>query len=98
MISKQEVQHIAKLARLDLSELEIKKYQDQLGEILDYVEKLQEVDTNGVETADGGTMDLENVWRDDSQQLTVNSQQLTKNLINMAPDVENGLVKVKKIL
>ena len=94
MITKQEVQHIAKLARLDLSEQEIEKYQEQLGDILNYVEKLQKVNTDGVEIADGGTIDLENVWREDP---STGSGQVN-NLINMAPDSFQGQVRVKKIL
>lgn len=94
MISKNEVKHIAKLARLDLSEQEIKKYQEQLEGILSYVEKLQKVDTKNIATADGGTRELENIWRDDEE---LKNEEIN-GLINMAPDVENGQVKVKKIL
>jgi len=94
MISKNEVKHIAKLARLDLSEQEIKKYQEQLEGILSYVEKLQKVDTKNIVTADGGTRNLENVFREDEE---LKNEEIN-GLINMAPDVENGQVKVKKIL
>ncbi|MFH1610298.1 MAG: Asp-tRNA(Asn)/Glu-tRNA(Gln) amidotransferase subunit GatC [Patescibacteria group bacterium] len=98
MITKEEVQHIAKLARLDLSEQEIQKYQEQLGNILNYVEKLQKVDTDGIETSDGGTRNLDNIWREDDEKLKINIEKLKNNLIDMAPDVENGQVRVKKIL
>ncbi len=93
MITKEEVQHIAKLARLDLSEQEIKKYQEQLGNILNYVEKLQEVNTDGIETSDGGTRDLENVWG-----LDEGTDNDYKGLIGMAPDSYSSQVKVKKVL
>lgn len=43
MITKSEVEHIAKLAKLDLSEKEIRKYQQEFLKILDYVEKLKEL-------------------------------------------------------
>jgi len=49
MISKEEVQHIAKLARLGLTEKEIKKFQKELSSILDYIEKLKEVDVSSIE-------------------------------------------------
>ena len=98
MINKEEVQHIAKLARLDLSEQEIKKYQEQLGNILNYVEKLQKVDTEGIETSDGGTRDLENIWRLDEEKLKINSEKLDSNLIDMAPGKYDNQVKVRKIL
>ncbi|MDP2664107.1 MAG: Asp-tRNA(Asn)/Glu-tRNA(Gln) amidotransferase subunit GatC, partial [bacterium] len=48
MISKEEVKHIAKLARLGLSDKEIGKFQKDLSSILDYVEKLKKVDVSGV--------------------------------------------------
>jgi len=48
-LSEQEVRHIALLARLQLSETEVKLYREQLVNILDYVEKLKRVDTDGVE-------------------------------------------------
>ena len=44
MISKKEVQHIAKLARLGLTEKEIEKHQKEFLKILDYMEKLKEID------------------------------------------------------
>ena len=95
MITKQEVQHIAKLARLDLSEQEIQKYQEQLGNILNYVEKLQKVNTDGVETSDGGIKDLENVWRlDEGLGIDIDNS----GLINMALDSYANQIKVKRIL
>lgn len=48
-ISKEEVLHIAKLARLYISDEEVEIYREQLGRILEYIEKLNEVDTSGVE-------------------------------------------------
>ena len=48
-ITKQEVEHVAKLARLELSEQEKEKLTDQLSNILTYVEKMSELDTKGVE-------------------------------------------------
>ena len=86
MLTQAEVQHIAKLAKLNLSQQEIEKYQAQLGEILNYVDKLKEVDTKNVATADGGTRDVENIWREDE----------SKNINNF--DLIKGQIKVKKIL
>ncbi len=94
MIDKQEVEHIANLARLELNKKEIQKYQKQLDDILGYVKKLQEVDTTGIATADGGTWNLKNVFRQDKVR---NKKLETKNLINMAPKKENGQIKVKSI-
>ena len=62
-LSKEEVQKIANLARIELAPAEIEKYRDQLSDILGYVNKLQEVDTKGVEAA--YATDLMNSWRAD---------------------------------
>jgi len=97
MLTKQEIKHIADLARIELTEEQIKKYQDQLGKILDYMEKLKQVDTSGVATADGGTIDLKNIWREDVARDMRHESRDNNNLINMAPSVENGQVKVKSV-
>jgi len=47
-ISRQEVEHIARLARLELTEEEKDRYQAQLSQILDYAARLQEIDTEGI--------------------------------------------------
>ena len=47
-ITRQEVEHIAKLARLELTEEEKDRYQAQLSQILDYAARLQEIDTEGI--------------------------------------------------
>jgi len=96
MLTKEEVKHIADLARIELSEKETEKYQAQLGKILDYMEKLKQVNTIGIPISDGGMIDLENVWREDE----ISDRQLVtsdKELISMAPEVENGQVKVESV-
>jgi aspartyl-tRNA(Asn)/glutamyl-tRNA(Gln) amidotransferase subunit C len=47
-LTRQEVDHIADLARLELSDAEKQKYQEQLSAILDYAARLQQVDTSGI--------------------------------------------------
>jgi len=94
MISRQEVQHIAKLARLGLTEKEVEKYQKELSSILDYVEKLKEVNISGVEPTSYSIL-LENGMRSDkSQRSEVNPQKLIK----LAPQTKGGYLKVKSIL
>lgn len=63
-LSKEEVLHIADLSRLALTEDEVEEYRDQLGSILGYVDKLQELDTSGVAEFSHGS-DLTNVFRSD---------------------------------
>ncbi len=70
MISKQEVEHIAKLARLGLSEKEIEKMRHELAGILDYVNQLEEVDIAGVQPT-SHSLELTNVYRiDDADEQT----------------------------
>jgi aspartyl-tRNA(Asn)/glutamyl-tRNA(Gln) amidotransferase subunit C len=64
-ISKELVQHVAKLARLELSEKQIDTFQPQLSSVLGYMSKIQSLNTEGVpETAQ--VTGLENVWREDA--------------------------------
>lgn len=95
MISKQEVKHIAKLARLGLTEREIEKFQKELSKILDYIEKLKEVDISNVEPTSHSVL-VENVMREDqeSQKSKVKSQKL----MELAPETKNGYLKTKPIL
>lgn len=64
MISRKEVKHIAQLAKIPLREKEVGQFQRELGEILDFVRLLEEVDLKGVEPIFQVT-GLENVFRRD---------------------------------
>ena len=64
-ISRQDVQKVAVLARLELSEAEIDTITTQMGDILDYMNLLTEVDTNGVEPM-AHALDVSDVFRDDA--------------------------------
>jgi len=63
-LSSDQVRHIAKLARLTLSDAEVKKFCTELTSILSYVERLQSVDTKGVEPLKNVT-GQQNAWRED---------------------------------
>lgn len=95
MISKEEVQHIAKLARLGLVEKEIEQYQKELSSVLDYVEKLKEVKISGVEPMSHPVL-VENVTRQDAEDLRFKIKDL--RLLEQAPETKNGYLKVKKII
>lgn len=94
-LSKQEIQHVAKLARLDLTEEEIKKYGEQLSAVLSYIDQLSEVDTTGVEPTAQVT-GLENVWREDAVEPWNEAQ--VKKALALAPELEDEQIKVKRIL
>ena len=63
-ITKQDVEHMADLARLKLADKETDKFAKEFSEILSYIEKLKEVDISKVEPMTGGT-DMSNKMRDD---------------------------------
>jgi len=94
MISKEEVKHIAKLARLGLTEKEVGKFQKELSSILDYIEKLKEVDISKVEPTSQST-EMENVMRRDEG---LRSKVKGSRLLELAPETKNGYLKTKSIL
>ena len=95
MIPKKEVQHIAKLARLGLTQNEVEKFQKELSSILDYIEKLKEVDVSTIELT-SHLIKVENVVRKDEPK--EEKLEIRKKLIEMAPETKEGFLKVKSIL
>lgn len=92
-ITKQEVEHVAKLARLELSEQEKEKLTDQLSGILTYVETLNSLDTKGVEPT-SHVLDIKNVMRDDAARPSLPQERALAN----APEKAAGHYKVPKII
>ena len=94
MISKDEVIHIAKLARLELTEKEIGKMQKDLSSILDYFNVLNGAPLNNAESH-AEKRGNENVVRKD--EVIQRPASLASNLIAAAPDKKEGYIKVKSI-
>lgn len=92
-LSRQEVEHIAELAKLTLTEAEKATYQEQLSEILEYAEMLQQVDTTGIPPTTSA-LPLSNVMRPDKLRLSLSPEEALFN----APDSEDGSFKVHAIL
>lgn len=92
MITIQDIEHVAKLARLDLTEEEKVKFSKQLGDVLKYVEQMNEVDTSNVEPL-SHVVDFNNVMREDEIHYDCSKEELMMN----APEEENGFFKVPKI-
>ena len=92
MISTDDVKHVAKLARLELTEEEINKYSKQLGSILEYVEQMNEVDTTGIEPMPH-PIPVYNVMRED----VVKYEQTKDEMLANAPFEEDGFFRVPKI-
>ena len=92
-ITEKEVEHIAELARLNLSEKEKVKFTQELSSILDYVEKLKEVDVKNIEPI-ANISGLCNIMREDK----IKPSLLRKELLQNAPKQKNGYLKVKAVL
>ena len=97
MITREEVQHIAKLARLGLTEQEVEKYQKELSAILGYIEKLKEVDVSKVEPTSQAVL-LENIMRKDEESPAfAKSSAGREKLLALMPETKDGYLKVKSI-
>lgn len=94
-LSKDEIQHIAKLARLDLTEAELEKYNGQLSAVLNYIDQLKEVEVKGVEPTAQVT-GLENVLRDDKVK-DWDEKEIEEALAD-APEREERFIKVKRVI
>lgn len=94
MLSKEETEHIAKLARLGLSEQEIEKYQKDLSSILGYIDQLKEVDIANVKPFTHA-VDISNVSRVDVA--VKRSKEETDKLIKEMPDTKGRYLKVKSV-
>jgi aspartyl-tRNA(Asn)/glutamyl-tRNA(Gln) amidotransferase subunit C len=92
MLTKEEVKHIAELARIGVSEKEMEKYQKDMSAILDWVEQLKEVDVAGVEPT-AHIAGLTNVARIDKSADFKNKA----GIINLFPEKKNNYDKVKSI-
>lgn len=93
MLTREEVEHIAKLARLGLTAQEIEKFRKELSAILDYIGKLKEADISGVEPTSHSVL-VENITRKDEVQ---NPKSKIQNLIDLMPETKDGYLKVKSV-
>ena len=91
-IDKKQIEHLGLLARVGMTKDEKKKYSGQISSILDYVEKLNQVDTDDVKPISQIT-GLEDVWREDE----VHGFEQDVNLIEMAPESDNDMIKTKTV-
>lgn len=93
-ITTDDVRHLAQLSNLQLSDEEVANLQVDLGNILNYIDQLSELDTTGVDPSYQVT-GLENVWRDDE----VDQTQVDRDtLLALAPDQTDNSVKVPQVL
>lgn len=95
MISKDDVQHIAQLARIELTEKEVKQFQEELSSILDYFDVLKKVDVSKVEPMTHSVL-LENVTREDKA--AEQNDEVLRKLVEAAPQRKGRFFKIKSIL
>jgi aspartyl-tRNA(Asn)/glutamyl-tRNA(Gln) amidotransferase subunit C len=88
-ISREEVLHVAGLARLDLSEDEIERFQEQLNAIIEAVGKVAELDLSDVEPT-AHPLDLVNAWAEDEPRPSLSVEEALAN----APDREGDFFRV----
>ena len=92
-LTREEVLHIAELARLGLDEVEVERYREQLSDILSYADRLQQVDLSAISPS-ARVQSLQNVLRDDE---VIPSFPRDVMLAN-APQVADGCFKVPPVL
>jgi aspartyl-tRNA(Asn)/glutamyl-tRNA(Gln) amidotransferase subunit C len=92
-LSREEVLHIARLARLGLDEAEIDKFSEQLSNLLEHFRVLQQVDTTGVPPT-AQSIALQNVIRSDETQASLPPDQVLAN----APQKEGDFFRVRPVL
>lgn len=92
-IDESQVRTVAKLARLDLTDEEVVSFSSELSAILEYIEKLDELDTASVEPL-AHCLPIRNVFRDDTVGASLKLEDVLKN----APERVDEFFKVPKIL
>lgn len=92
-ITVKDVQHVAKLARLQLSPEEEATFTEQMNAILQYAEKLNELDTENVKPTTH-VLQVSNVMRDDVVKTSLSQEEALLN----APEEEDGHFKVPAVL
>ena len=92
-LDRTEVEHIATLARIGLTEAELEMFQQQLSHILEQFDVLSELDTKGV-TPTGHAVELQVVMRDDTPNECLTPEEVLSN----APHREGELFRVKAVL
>jgi aspartyl-tRNA(Asn)/glutamyl-tRNA(Gln) amidotransferase subunit C len=92
-ITREQVEHVARLAHLALSEEELERLGGQLDAILEAVGKVSELDLTDVEPT-SHPLDLVNVWREDEPRPSLSPEEALAN----APDIQGGFFKVPPAL
>ncbi len=92
-VSKKDVEYIAKLSKLKLNEEELEGYTKDLNQILEYIDKLNELDTSDVEPL-SHPLETKNVMREDQPVTSIEREKALKN----APKSNEEFFKVPKVI
>jgi aspartyl-tRNA(Asn)/glutamyl-tRNA(Gln) amidotransferase subunit C len=92
-LSSQEVEYVANLARLEITDAEKEKFTSQLNNILLYIDKLNELDTKGVEPM-SHAIGVTNAFREDKILSSIGTEQTLAN----APDARGEFFRVPKVI
>ena len=93
-ISRDDVLHLAQLSSLQLADDEVDSLRADIGNILNYIEQLGELDTTGI-TPSYQVSGLENVWRDDA---IIDDGISREELLELSPESIDNQIKVPKVL
>lgn len=94
MVTREQVEHIAKLAQVELTEAELEKFQKDFSSILEYFEVLKSLDTGSVPPLTHA-VSLENVTKEDIPQTP--DPELVQELLDMAFSQDQGFIQVKEV-
>lgn len=92
-ISKEQIRHVANLARLELKEEQVAHFGEQLDDIIEAAQQLNEIDTENV-IPTSHVLDVNNVLREDKVKPSLSQEDALKN----APDEDEGQVRVPSVL
>lgn len=93
MITREELLHVASLAKIEISEADIQKFSEEINKTAEMAEELHEVDTEGVQPTFHGNH-LMDVYREDEAKPKGNTEELLKN----APETEGNFIKVPEMI
>jgi len=94
MINKKEIHKIAALAKIEIKDSEIETYSDQISKILEYVGKLNEVDTSKIDKFSGSLLNDSQNLREDVQSESLDREEVIK----LAPESDGVYFKVPKVI
>ena len=93
MITRKDVEHVAKLSQIKFEEKELEKFTKQLEDIVGFIDKLSELNTEGIEPT-SSVIPMVNVTREDS----IRPSFIQEKALSNAPDKEIGHYKIPKIM